>query len=79
MAVTTYEEEVLTEEQVGAAKDFLPENTVVKILFHKGKPSGFSLPQSLPSNRISKSEMSRGRLEREAMNLTNVIIISHGG
>ena len=44
MAVTTYEEEVLTEEQVGAAKDFLPENTVVKILFHKGKPIGVELP-----------------------------------
>lgn len=40
----TYEEFVLTKEQMGGAEAFLPENTDVKILFHKGRPIGVELP-----------------------------------
>ncbi len=56
----TYEEEVLTEEQVGAAKDFLPENTVVKILFHKGKPIGVELPIFVELKIVKTSPGVRG-------------------
>ena len=44
MNMTTYEQEYLTEEQLGDAKDFLKENTVCNILLFEGRPIGISLP-----------------------------------
>lgn len=44
MDTETYEELVFEREQLGGAEAFMPENTIVKILFHKGKPIGVELP-----------------------------------
>ena len=44
MNMTTYEQQFLTEEQIGEAKDFLKENTVCNILLFEGRPIGISLP-----------------------------------
>lgn len=40
----TYEQLFITSDQLGAAKDFLKENMVVRILFFQGKPLGVDLP-----------------------------------
>ena len=44
MNMTTYEQEFLSEEQLGDAKNFLKENTVCNILLFEGRPIGISLP-----------------------------------
>jgi elongation factor P len=44
MNTSTYDQEFLTEEQVGDTKNFLKENTVCNILFFEGRPIGISLP-----------------------------------
>ena len=44
MNMTTYEQEYLTQEQLGDAKSFLKENTVCNILLFDGRPIGISLP-----------------------------------
>jgi elongation factor P len=44
MNTSTYEQEFVTEEQVGDAKNFLKENTVCNILLFERKPIGISLP-----------------------------------
>jgi elongation factor P len=44
MNMETYEQIFLTEEQVGDAKKFMPENTEVDILFFNNKPIGITLP-----------------------------------
>jgi len=44
MNMTTYEQEYLSETQLGDAKDFLKENTVCNILLFEGRPIGISLP-----------------------------------
>ena len=44
MNTATYEQEFLTGEQIGDAKDFLKENTVCNILMFEGRPIGISLP-----------------------------------
>ena len=44
MNMTTYEQEYLTQEQLGDAKSFLKENTVCNILLFEGRPIGISLP-----------------------------------
>jgi elongation factor P len=44
MNTTTYDQEFLTEEQIGEAKDFLKENTVCNALFFQDKQIGISLP-----------------------------------
>ncbi|MGD8762842.1 MAG: elongation factor P [Desulfobacteraceae bacterium] len=44
MNSTTYEQDFLTEDQVGDAKDFLTENTVCNVLLFEGRPIGISLP-----------------------------------
>ena len=41
---TTYDQEFLTEEQVGDSQNFLKENTVCNILLFEGRPIGISLP-----------------------------------
>jgi elongation factor P len=44
MDTETYEQLFLTEDQLGATKDYLQENVVVKILFYNGKPIGVDVP-----------------------------------
>jgi elongation factor P len=44
MNTSTYDQEFLTEEQVGDTKNFLKENTVCNILFFEGRSIGISLP-----------------------------------
>jgi elongation factor P len=44
MNTSTYEQEFLTEEQIGEAKHFLKENTVCSVLLFEGRPIGISLP-----------------------------------
>jgi elongation factor P len=44
MNMTTYEQEYLSETQLGDAKDFLKENTVCNVLLYDGRPIGLSLP-----------------------------------
>jgi elongation factor P len=44
MNTSTYDQEFLTEDQLGDAKNFLKENTVCEILLFKGNPIGISLP-----------------------------------
>ena len=44
MNTTTYEQDFVTEDQVGDAKDFLKENTVCNVLLFEGRPIGISLP-----------------------------------
>lgn len=44
MNTSNYEQEFMTLDQVGEAKDFLKENTVVSMLFFEARPIGLSLP-----------------------------------
>ncbi|MFZ7125725.1 MAG: elongation factor P [Desulfobacterales bacterium] len=44
MNTSNYEQEFLSEEQVGEAKNFLKENTVCSILFFQGRAIGITLP-----------------------------------
>lgn len=44
MDANTYEQLFVTSAQLGASKDFLKENMVVKILFYRGKPLAVDLP-----------------------------------
>jgi elongation factor P len=44
MNTSTYEQEFVTEEQVGDARNFLKENTVCNILLFEKRPIGISLP-----------------------------------
>lgn len=44
MNTATYDQEFVTEDQVGEAKNFLKENTVCTVLLYQGKPIGISLP-----------------------------------
>jgi elongation factor P len=55
MNTSTYDQEFLTQEQVGDAKDFLKENTVCYILFFEGRPIGISLPMFI-SLRVEKTD-----------------------
>ena len=44
MNTSNYEQEFLTAEGVGDAKDLMKENTVVEMLFFDGRPIGLTLP-----------------------------------
>ena len=44
MNTSTYEQDFLSEDQVGDATHFLKENTVCNILFFAGRPIGLTLP-----------------------------------
>lgn len=44
MNTSTYEQEFLTEEQIGEAKAFLKENTICSVLLFEGRPITISLP-----------------------------------
>ena len=44
MDTGSYEQISVTDDQLGAARDFIKENMVVKIIFYEGKPLGVQLP-----------------------------------
>jgi elongation factor P len=44
MNTSTYDQEFISEDQVGEAKSFLKENTVCNVLFFEEKPIGITLP-----------------------------------
>ena len=44
MNTSNYEQEFLTEDSVGDAKELMKENTVVAMLFFEGRPIGLTLP-----------------------------------
>ena len=44
MNTSTYDQEFISEDQVGEARNFLKENTVCNVLFFKEKPIGITLP-----------------------------------
>ena len=44
MNTSTYDQEFVTAEQVGEAKNFLKENTVCSVLLYKDRPIGITLP-----------------------------------
>jgi elongation factor P len=55
MNTSTYEQEYLSEDQVGESIDFLKENTVCSILMFAGRPIGISLPNFI-NLRIEKTD-----------------------
>ena len=55
MNTTSYEQEFITAEQVGDARNFLKENTVCNILLFDGRPIGISLPIFI-SLKIKKTD-----------------------
>ncbi len=55
MNTSTYDQDFLTEEQIGEAKGFLKENTVCNVLFFDAKPIGLTLPNFVDL-RIEKTE-----------------------
>lgn len=55
MNTSTYDQNFLSEEQVGEARNFLKENTVCSILLFQGKPIGLSLPNFV-NLKITKSD-----------------------
>jgi elongation factor P len=44
MDTSTYDQEFISEDQVGEVRNFLKENTVCNVLFFKEKPIGITLP-----------------------------------
>jgi len=44
MNTSTYDQEFVTAEQIGEAKNFLKENTVCSVLLYKDRPIGITLP-----------------------------------
>ena len=60
MNTNTYEQEFLTEEQVGDAKDFLKESTVCNVLFFDEKPIGVSLPNFVDLKIVEAEPWAKG-------------------
>ncbi|UCG08686.1 MAG: elongation factor P [Desulfobacterales bacterium] len=55
MNTSTYDQQFLTEDQVGDTKNFLKENTVCNVLLFEGRPIGISLPIFI-NLRVEKTE-----------------------
>ena len=60
MDTETYEEMILTKEQLGGAEDFMPENITVKILFYRGRPIGVELPNFVELKVVSTTPGVKG-------------------
>jgi elongation factor P len=60
MNTSTYEQEMLTENQVDEAKYFLKENTVCNVLFFERKAIGISLPNFVDLKIIEAEPWARG-------------------
>jgi elongation factor P len=56
MNTSTYDQEFLTQEQVGDSKNLLKENTVCNVLLFDGKPIGISLPNFI-NLRVEKTDL----------------------
>jgi elongation factor P len=55
MNTSSYEQDYLSEEQIGEAKNFLKENTVCNILLYQQKPIGITLPNFV-NLKINKAD-----------------------
>ena len=60
MNTSTYEQEFLTSEQVGDAKNLLKENTVCSVLFFQKKTIGISLPNFVELKIVSADPWVKG-------------------
>ncbi len=60
MNTASYEQEFLSEEQVGDAKDFMKENTVCNVLFFEEKPIGVSLPNFIDLKVVEAEPWAKG-------------------
>jgi elongation factor P len=60
MNTSTYEQEFLTENQVGEAKSFLKENTVCSVLMFEGRAIGVSLPNFVDLRIIEAEPWAKG-------------------
>ena len=71
----TYEQIFLTEEQVGEATNFMPENTEVHILFFNQKPIGITLPNFIDFEVVKAEPWLKGDT---ASSTTKPVTISTG-
>ncbi len=60
MNTETYEQEFLSEEQVGEAKNFLKDNTLCTMLMFKGKPIGITLPNFVELKIVRADPWAKG-------------------
>lgn len=55
MNTSNYEQEMMTDDQVGDSKDFLKDNTVCDVLLFEGRPIGLTLPNFVDL-RVTEAE-----------------------
>ncbi|MFC1813192.1 elongation factor P [Thermodesulfobacteriota bacterium] len=60
MNTSTYDQDFLTQDQVGESKDFLKENTVCNVLFFDQKPIGISLPNFVELRVVATEPWAKG-------------------
>ncbi len=60
MDVETFEDTILSEDQVGDTKDFLVENTIYSILFINDRPIEIDLPAAIEMKVVESAEGVRG-------------------
>ena len=60
MNTSTYDQEFVSEEQVGESKNLLKENTVCNVLLFEGKPIGISLPYFIDLKIIKADPWAKG-------------------
>jgi elongation factor P len=60
MNTSTYDQDFLTQDQVGESKDFLKENTVCNVLFFNRKPIGISLPNFVDLRVVATEPWAKG-------------------
>jgi elongation factor P len=60
MNTTTYEQEYMTDEQVGDAKNFLKENIKCNILFYERRPIGLTLPNFVDLKIVQADPWAKG-------------------
>ncbi len=60
MNTSTYNQELLNEEQVGEAKELLKENTKCNMLFHNETPIGLSLPNFIDLKVVQSDPWAKG-------------------
>lgn len=60
MNTSTYDQEFISEDQVGESKNFLKENTVCNVLFFKEKPIGITLPIFIDLKIIKADPWAKG-------------------
>jgi len=60
MNTSTYDQEFVSEEQVGESKNLLKENTVCNVLLFEGKPIGISLPYFIDLKIVKADPWAKG-------------------